>query len=360
MLIGKYSRLFVFVIIIIGCFFTTACTIHEEKDNLLKNTETDIKIRIGFSMDTLKEERWQRDRDIFVAKAKELNAEVIVQNANNDSDEQMQQAKYLLQQDIDVLVIIPHDADKASAIVQMAKKSGVKVISYDRLVRKANVDMYISFDNIKVGETMAQYLINKVPGGNFIIINGANTDYNSHMYNQGYKNILKSYTEDGSIRVLSEIWTEDWMPEEAFKCVENNLQSGKKIDGIIAANDSLAGAAIEALSEKRLSGIVKVVGDDADLAGCQRVVEGTQLMTVYKPIQNMAQTAADIAVRMAKGEDVKANSSISDGKYTVPYYMIKPIPVTSQNMMETVIKDGFHRIEDVYRNIPRAQWPEVN
>lgn len=349
-----------FITLLILCLmlFSSGCKLQGGTGDRGKNNGQTKGIKIGLSMDTLLVERWQRDRDILVARIKELGADVIVQNANNDSTEQMNQIKFLLEQKIDVLIIIPHDSDLASAAVQMAKKYGVKVISYDRLVRNANVDLYISFDNVKVGELMADQVIKTVPKGNYVIINGSKTDYNSFMFNSGYKKGLKENIEKGQINILKEIWAYDWRPEEAFKCIEEILQEGKRVDAIIAGNDSLAGAAIEALSEKRLAGKVVVVGHDADLDGCQRVVEGTQLMTVYKPIDRIAKTAAEIAVKMAKGEKVEINGSIYDGKGEVPYYIIQPVPVTKQNMVETVINEGFHRIDEIYRNVPKAQWPE--
>ena len=323
------------------------------KFNTRPGNQENNTIRIGLSVDTLIAERWQRDRDIFVARAKELGAEVIVQNANNDIQEQIEQLKYLINQNIDVLVIIPNDADKIAPLAQAAKKRGIKVISYDRLIKNANVDMYISIDNVKVGELMAKSIVEASPEGNYIIVNGAPIDNNSFMYNEGYYKVLKGPIAEGHINVIEEIWAENWYQENAFKCVENVLQQGSKVHGIIAANDSLAEGVIMALAEKKLAGSIPVVGADADLSACQRVVEGTQLMTIYKPIKDLAQTAADISVKLAKGEKFAANSAIYDGRNTVPYHMLQPIAVSSQNMKETVIQDGFHRAEDIYRNIPK-------
>ncbi|MDP4092884.1 MAG: substrate-binding domain-containing protein [Bacillota bacterium] len=336
----------------------SGCGTDENSKNSAEGTVKTAKIKIGLSMGTLQEERWQTDLDVFVARAKELSADVIVQNADNDTNEQINQVKYLLDQGIDVLVIVPQDAERFSSLVQLAKKQGTKVISYDRLIRNANVDMYISFDNVTVGKLLAQYLLKKVPRGNYEIINGSPTDYNCTMINKGYMQVLLPYIENGSIKIVDESWAQAWKYELAFESVQNVLQRGKKIDGIIAGNDNLAAEAIKALSENQLAGKVQVVGQDADLSGCQRVVEGMQLMTVYKPIDNLAKTAAEIAISMAKGEQIKANSEINDGKYNVPYYMLQPIPVTKENMVSTIIHDGFHRLEDVYTNVPKNLWPK--
>ncbi|SMB99484.1 xylose-binding protein [Thermanaeromonas toyohensis ToBE] len=315
--------------------------------------EEKAKIRIGISLGTLKEERWLRDRDILMAKLKELGAEVFVQNANNDDEDQLKQVKYLLDQQIQVLILVPNDLKKAATAVQMAKRQGVKVISYDRLVTESNVDLYISFDNIKVGRFMAQYLVNRVPRGNYLIVNGATTDHNTKMIKEGYDSILKDRVASGNIKILAEEWAPNWMVEYAFKVTDDILQSGKRIDAVIAGNDSLAGGVIKALAERRMAGSTLVTGQDADLAACQRIVEGTQAMTVYKPIAKLAEKTAGMALKLARGETLDTKDTIYDGKYFVPSYVIEPISVDKNNIDETVIKDGFHSSQDVYRYRPK-------
>lgn len=341
--------------LILSMFFTAGCSSSSGQD---RPAEKNGKITMGFSMATLQEERWQRDMDILVAKAKTKGAEVIVQNANNNSDDQIKQVKYLLDKNIDILFIVPQDSEKSAEAVDLAKKKGIKVICYDRLIKNANVDFYVSFDNTKVGEYMASLMVSKVPIGDYIIINGAKTDYNSYMYNEGYKNILNKYIYDKSIKIVDEIWANDWRPEDSFKCVEKALQSGKKIDAILAANDSLAGAAIEALAEQQLAGKVLVAGHDADISGCQRVAEGTQLLTIYKPIDQLAEKAVDVAFGLLKNNYYACNTYISDGENDIPFAKVDPIVVTKDNLVDTVISDGFHRLEDVYLNVPRNQWPD--
>lgn len=309
------------------------------------------KIRIGFSLGTLKEERWVKDRDIFMAKAKELGADVFVQNANNDDEDQLKQVKYLLDQKINVLVIVPNDFKKASGAVAIAKKAGVKVISYDRLVLNSKVDLYISFDNVEVGKIMANYLIQRYPKGNYLIINGATSDNNTRMIKEGYDSILGPKIKSGDIKVLAEEWSPNWMSEYAFSITDKIIQSGNRIDAIIAGDDGLANGIIDALSEHRLTGKVPVVAQDADLAACQRIVEGTQLMTVYKPIDLIASKAAEMAIRLAKGEIIDVNNTIYDGQYDIPYMKLEPIAVDKSNIDNTVIKDGFHSHDDVYRYI---------
>lgn len=311
------------------------------------------RIKIGFSLGTLKEERWIKDRDIVMAKVKELGADIIVLNANNDDQDQLKQVRSLLDQNIDVLIIVPNDLHKAAAAVELAKKQGVKVISYDRLVLNSDVDLYISFDNERVGELMAQAVVDKINTGNLLIINGATSDNNTLQLKKGYDRVLQEKLKDGNIKLVAEEWAPLWMKEYAFSVTDELLQQQTKIDVIIAGNDGLADGIIEALSQHRLAGQTLVVGQDADLAACQRIVEGTQLMTVYKPIDKLADATARMAIQLAKGEELtNIRNKINDGKYDVPFYVLEPIPVFKENLDETILKDGFHMYDEVYRNRP--------
>jgi len=353
----KLSVFWLLLVLLIGLVYLTVETLYglvETKNTTQKNLEiVDSKIKIGFSLGTLKEERWIKDRDILMAKVKELGAGIIVQNANNDDQDQLKQVRYLLDQNIDVLIIVPNDLEKASYAVDLAKKQGVKVISYDRLVLRSNVDMYISFDNVKVGELMAKYVVDKIVGNNILIINGPTSDYNTKMIKEGYDRMLETKLEQGKLTLVTEEWAPNWMKEYAFKVVDEFIQNGEPIDAVIAGNDGLADGVIQALSEHRAAGRTIVVGQDADLTACQRVVEGTQLMTVYKPIDKLTEVTAKIAIKMAKGENIEVDKTIYDGKYHVPYYILEPIPVDKDNIDDTVIKDGFHLQNEVYRNLPQ-------
>ncbi len=315
-------------------------------------------IQIGLLIDSVVVERWQRDRDIFSAKAKELGAEVIVQNCNEDNAIQETQIRNMTNDNpVDVLVVIPYDKDGLANVIKSARKKGIPVIAYDRLIRDAGVDLYISFDNVLVGEMMGSELVKKVPEGKYMIVNGSPLDNNSYLFNTGYKNALLKSIETGKIDIISETWAEAWRPEDAYQTVNETVQGGQKIDAIIAANDGLADGAIRALTENRMAGEVQVVGHDADLSACQRIAEGTQYITVYKPIKELAQSAAIAAVQLAKGEKVTADDVIFDGTSDVPYIKFQPVIVNRNNLVQTVIRDGFHEYEDVFRNVQEAERP---
>jgi len=317
------------------------------------------RVRIGFSMDTLKEERWQRDRDLFVARAKELGADVEVQAANGDDRTQTQQAENLLTQGVDVLVVVPHNSEVAASIAESAKRQCVPVLSYDRLIRNSDVDLYISFDNVKVGELQAKYLLDRAPRGNYVLIGGAPTDNNAKLFRQGQMNVLQPAVDRGDVHIVADQWAKDWQPSEALKHTENALtQASNNVAAVVASNDGTAGGAVQALAAQGLAGRVLVSGQDAELAGVQRVVEGTQSMTIYKPIKPLASQAAEAAIALARGEQPKANGSVDNGTKNVPSILLEPVVVDKSNVVDTVIKDGYHKLEEVYRNVPRAQWPK--
>lgn len=309
------------------------------------------KIKIGLSMDTLKEERWVKDRDLFVKRAEELGAEVIVQSAEGKDETQLKQVENMLTQGIDVLVIIPHNAEVAATMVEAAKKRGVPVLSYDRLIKNSEVDLYISFDNEKVGELQAKYLTERAPKGNYILIGGAPTDNNAKMFRDGQMRVLQPFIDRKEINVVADQWARDWLADEALKHTENALtQNRSDVIAVLASNDATAGGAVQALDKVGLTKKVFVSGQDADLAALQRIIAGTQSMTIYKPVSVLAVRAADAAFSLANREVINASSKVNNGKIDVPSILLEPIMVDRGNLDTVVIKDGFHSRDDVYRN----------
>ena len=323
----------------------------EEGSNSESNSSIKDKVKIGFSMDTLEEERWLKDRDLFKEAVEALGAEVEIMAANGDDALQISQAETLISQGVDVLVVVPHNAEATAAIVNKAHLSGIKVISYDRLVKNADIDLYISFDNEQVGEMQAKAITKLIPKGKYVYIGGAVTDNNAHLFKKGVFNILQPMIDNGNITVVYDQWTKDWTPANALKNMEAALiANDNQIDAVIAANDATAGGVIQALTAQGLAGKIPVAGQDAELAAAQRIVEGTQTMTVYKPINILTEKAAELAVKLATGEEVVVNRKINNGKIEVPSVLLSPIAVDKRNIDETIIADGFHSNEDVYRS----------
>jgi D-xylose transport system substrate-binding protein len=311
-------------------------------------------------MDTLKEERWHRDRDLLVERATALGAEVLVQAANGDDALQNSQAENMLTQGIDVLLVAPHNGKTAAVIVEAAHRAGVPVIAYDRLINDADVDLYISFDNERVGEMQADYLAKRRPKGSYVVIGGAPTDNNALLYHRGQMKVLEPFVARGDIRIAADQWARDWLAVEALKIMENALtRTANQVDAVVAANDGVAGGAIQALTEQNLAGKTLVSGQDAELSACQRIVAGTQSMTVYKPIARLAFTAAEVAVKLARRQPHgRETRPISNGKIDVPSILLEPVAVDKDNLVSTVIADGYQRVEDVYRDVPRELWPK--
>lgn len=309
-------------------------------------------IKIGFSMDTLQEERWQKDRDLFKAAAEALGATVDVQSANSDDAKQIAQAENLISQGIDVLVVVPHNAEATAAIVEKAHEAGIKVLAYDRLIRNSDLDLYVSFDNERVGEMQAKAITELAPKGKYVYIGGSDTDNNAHLFKKGAFNVLQPLIDKGDIEIVYDQFTKDWSPAVALANMENALTANNnQIDAVVAANDGTAGGVIQALAAQGLAGEIPVSGQDAELAAVQRIVEGTQTMTVYKPIKALAEKAAELAVKLAKGEDLGADKTVNNGKIDVPSVLLDPISVDKSNVDATVIADGFHAKEDVYKNV---------
>ena len=306
-------------------------------------------VRIGFSMDTLKEERWQRDKALVEQRAKEVGAQLDVQVANGDDAEQTKQADNMLTKGLDVLIVAPHNGEIAASIVEAAHRKGVPVISYDRLIRNADVDLYVSHQVEKIGEMQADYALKHVPKGNYLLIGGSPTDYNAILLRKGQMNVLKPAVDRGDVKIISDQFAREWKAEEALRMTEDALtKTGNKIDAIVASNDGTAGGAISALEAAGLAGKVLVTGQDAQKDAVQRIVKGTQTMTIYKPIQPLAFGAVDAAVKLAKKEPVDTHDKINNGKKDVPAILIPPISVDKSNVDATVIKDGYHTHQDIY------------
>jgi D-xylose transport system substrate-binding protein len=333
-------------------------------------------IKIGISLENTKGERWQTDLDEFQLRAQQLGAQIVMRSADGDDDLQLQQVKDLLNTGIDVLVLLPHDTAKASRIVEAAHAKHVPVISYDRLIPNAHVDLYIGFDLFSVGVLQAQCLTEHAPKGRYILLGGSPLDPNSKVVRAGQMKVLQPFIDRGDIKVLTDIWIPEWSPTQAYVLVTQALHDLKlhdlklddpKLDNpkapltaILASNDGTAGGAIQALEDSNLSGKVLVTGQDADLAAVARLYDGTQLMTVYKPLVSEARTAAEAAVTLATHGIVETATTVPNGAETTKAILLTPISVTRENAKETVFKDGFQKIESVKQSLPKDKWAELD
>jgi D-xylose transport system substrate-binding protein len=293
-----------------------------------------------------------QDRPLFTAKLKAIcpDCQLIYSNADQDAAKQQQQAEAALTQGANVLVLDPVDAASAAAIVTRAKQSKVPVLSYDRLIQKADVDSYISFDNEQVGKLQANSLVDKLKKdgktGKIVMINGAPTDSNAALFKKGAHSVI-----DGSgLKVGKEYDTPDWSPDKAQSEMEQAITAlGKNgFVGVYAANDGTAGGAVAAMKSNGVDPTkIPLTGQDAELAGIQRIVAGDQYMTVYKAIKPEAEQAAQMAYDLAQGKKATTNTTVNNGQADVPSVLLKPVAVTKDNIQDTIVKDGFWKPADI-------------
>jgi D-xylose transport system substrate-binding protein len=308
----------------------------------------DGQITIGLSFDSLLIERWQKDKEIFIAEAEKLGAKCVFLSADGDAMKQNDQCNSLLGQGIDVLVIIPKSATAAARAVQAAKKEGVPVLSYDRLVKNADVDLYLSFDNERVGEMQAEYLVSKKPKGKYFMLGGAPDDNNALMFRDGQMNVIQPLVDKGDITIVGDNWADGWSPEKAYEITRSVLVAvGTDLDVIVSSNDGTAGGVVQALKAQGMDGKVLVSGQDADLEGCRRILAGTQSMTVYKPLKELASTGAALAVKLAKGEEIETDDMVNNGTKDVPSVLLDPIALDQDNLVDVLTKDGYYTLEEL-------------
>ncbi len=291
-----------------------------------------------------------QDRPHFESMVKRLcsTCSVVYENANQDASEQQSQAESVLTQGIDAMVLDPVDATSASAIVRMATAQHVPVISYDRLISGGNLAAYISFDNVRVGRLQATALEQKLKRdgsakGPIVMLNGDPTDNNAHLFKQGASQVFK---QDG-VKIAKSYDTPGYTPANAQTELQQAITAlgNKGFAGVYDANDGIATGAITAMKDAGINPASRpTTGQDAELDGIQRILAGTQYMTVYKAVKTEAENAARLAVPLAKGQPLPAslvNQHTKSGKTSVPSVILTPVAVTKANVASTVVKDGY-------------------
>ncbi len=341
----------VLLMLVLALALMSLCACGKDEPDVSEGGEPEEeKLTIGMSFDSFVIERWQRDRDIFVQAAKEMGAEVNVQNANGDIEEQRKQIEYFVDKKVDVIVIVCIDSDALSDSIKKAKDAGIKVIAYDRLINNADIDLYISFDNEMVGTLMAQSLVeNHIKDGKVIMLGGSPSDNNVYLVEEAFEKVMM----ENRVTILDRMHCDGWRAELAADYIYTHRATVTECDAIMCGNDNLASQVVSALAVQRLAGQILVTGQDADLEACQRIVEGTQVMTVYKPVEKLARRAAECAVALAQGSTVSGSDvgSINNGMKDLPYVRLEPVPVNRDNLDEIIIDSGFHSREEVYLNI---------
>ena len=308
------------------------------------------KLTIGFSIDTLAIERWQRDMDVFINKAKEMGADVIVQNAGNSIEEQNRQLMYLLEREVDAVVVLPKDASSITESVQKLRSKGIPVISYDRLTLNADISLYLTIDSEKVGEQMAQEMLRRAKGDNWYCILGPEEDYNMTLIMEGIDRIVRT----SSVHINHTFYTDGWNYDLSYQEMVRILKGDIFPDAIICGNDAVAASVIQAINRYYPDTHIPVCGQDADISACQYIVQGKQDFTIYKPIIQLAEVAAECAVKLARHEEIAENRfrirPINNGYGDIPTIWLEPSYVDKYNLDKVIIESGFHSAASVYKN----------
>ncbi|MCR4797208.1 MAG: substrate-binding domain-containing protein [Lachnospiraceae bacterium] len=344
----RSKRLVCIISVIMSALLFCGCA--AENTTVEEEEPKEEKITIGFSFDSFLIERWEKDRDVFVTTAREAGVEVNVQNANGDVKTQLEQIGYFIEKKVDAIVVVAIDSGRLRGVVAEAKAAGIPVIAYDRMLKDSDADLYISFDNESVGTLMAKALVNEGHTKKALMLSGPLEDSNVTDVNKGFTNVCRKY----GITVTDTFYAPNWTPESAADYLRANPTKIDEADAIMCGNDNIATQVVRVLAEHRKAGTVLVTGQDADLEACQRIVQGTQLMTVYKPVEKEAKAAADAAVSLIEGKEPRGvNKTVSDGTYDIPAIILDPIAVDKNNIDSTIIASGFHRKDEVYLYSPQ-------
>lgn len=314
--------------------------------------------------DSASSDRWEKDdRRFFEEAFDEAGVEYNIVNAEGDANTQLQQAEQAVNAGAKVILLVNLSSESGATIIETAREADVKVIDYDRLTAAGGgADAYVSFDNVRVGQTMADTVgpvIDEldVEKPKVVMMNGGPTDNNSKLFKQGYNETgdfaVSKKVEAGEWELVADQDVPDWDNQQALTLFEQILVANNNdVDAVFAANDGIAGAVISALQSANVEPI-PVSGQDATAGGIQNILAGRQTMTVYKPIKAEAEAAAEVAIALLNGEDVESVEgdwelqSINNGEADLPYIALEPIAVTKDNIADTVIEDGFRTWDEI-------------
>lgn len=303
--------------------------------------------KIGFILSTMQEERYQRDKAKFEETIKKLGGQVVFASCNNNEQTQAAMVDNLLSQGVKALVIQPVNGDTAAGLVKQAKADGVPIVDYDRLVRNAPIDYYVTEDSEKVGELQAEAAIRATGGkGNYVLLMGQA----GHSVAEGRtRGVMKVLAKHPQVKVVIKQYHDAWSPSRAMATMEDALTRYKNnIQAVIANNSGMAHGAIQALAEQKLTGKVFVAGADADLTAIRDIVAGKQQFEVFISITDMAERAAKAAYALATGQKPQSDTVTDNGFGKIATTNTPVYAVTKQNIEKQIIATGFHAKKAVY------------
>ncbi|MDD7794341.1 sugar ABC transporter substrate-binding protein [Clostridium sp. 'White wine YQ'] len=304
---------------------------------------------IGVTLPNQRELRWVRDKEAMEDEAKQQNVLLKIVYSEFNLKKQDEQVEELIKEGVDLLIITPVVPEVEAELVKDAHNEGIKVISYEELIKNSDVDLFIAFNNLMIGELQGKYLTKKVPRGNYIILSG---DAGGNSFKRGAMEYIQPLVSRGEIRIVTDKIVDNWDPKNGYNIVKESLMANNnRVDAILAPNDAIAGAAIEALKEQGLAGRVAVTGQDADIDAIRRIIDGTQSMTVFKDTRQLGKTAIDVAIKFMRGEAIETTDTVNNGKVDVPSILLTPVSVDSSNVNTAILGTGFYKFEDVYKRL---------
>jgi D-xylose transport system substrate-binding protein len=340
-------------------------------------TTTSTKIKVGLSFSDFATERWPIENAQMTQLLQKMGYEVISQEADHDVKLQSDQIDNMVSQGVKGLIVIAEDGDAAVTPVEKAVAAGVKVISYDRLIKTSKISAYLSFDNVEVGKQEALGVMTALglPGSTtwtsanpakVVLSGGSPTDNNAVLVRQGQMEVIQPYIDSGVVKVVADQWVENWDPAKAEAMMENILTAQQnKIDAVVASNDGTALGELQAMKAQGLSGKVPISGQDATADGCNSIVLGQQTVSVYKDTRLLAPQAVNMIDALIKGQAPTGLQSytlaaLTNDKTKTGNVMAAFLPVvqiTKANVYDQIVKSGFQSYDNVYRSVPADQLP---
>jgi len=341
-------------------------------------TASSGKIKIGLSFSDYATERWPIESAEMTQLLQKDGYEVIVQEADHDVKLQSDQIDNMVSQGVKGLIVIAEDGDAAVTPVEKAVAAGVKVISYDRLIKTSKISAYLSFDNVAVGKAEADGVVKALglDTGNptwtaanpvkMVLSGGSPTDNNAVLVRQGQMEVLQPYIDKGVVKVVADQWVENWDAAKAETMMENILTAQhNQIDAVVASNDGTALGELQALAAQGLAGKVPISGQDATADGCNSIVKGQQTVTVFKDTRLLAPQAVKMIEALINGQaptgvQQYTLAELTNDKTKTGNVMANFLPVvevTKDNVYDVIVKSGFQTYDNVYRGIPADQLP---
>jgi len=307
--------------------------------------------KIGISMANQYAERWIKETRLLNDELKQLGAEVLIETADDNVEKQIAQSQKLINSGVKVLIVVSVNCAASAKIVEAAHKAGVKVIAYDRLILNSDLDYYVSFNSVIVGELLAGYVLKLRPSGNYMFIDGPLTDFNSKLIREGVMKVLDKPIKQGTVKLVFDKNLNDWAELESYMETSAYLNSkNPKPDAVITGADLIGIGAANALEESKLIATTLVVGQDADLQACKGIVNGKYSATLLKSSEHLAKEIAQLAYKVAKGEalDLTKLQMTNNGKTDVPSLLLEPVLIDKSNIDKEIIQSGHLSKEQVY------------